>query len=435
MSVFFMNFLILTYSNRSRYIHFGVIRVSDIRYRYLQATVVCSTACLFCVYQFMLQSAPSLMVPELIEGLNLDLADIGLLTSSLLYVYLCFQVPGGYAADHINARYLLPVSGILMATACYWFSHASSMTEACLARGLMGAATSPAMVVCMNLASRWYPDRWFSGMSGLVEAFAMTGGALGPLILPQIIADYGWRTSMDYVALTGLLLAVISGLLVRDRPPNINHAELELKPLEAAKSASHFSRSQFIWLCLFGFGMFGLLTSFGGLWAISFLEVEFPGREAEVADKVSLIFIGAACGAPVFGLIASWLNKVRLIMLMSVVVTTLLTGLLVLADFSLGIKGVLCFLAGFFCGGYVLVFTLAREMGKPSSQGTVLAIANGTMILSGPILQPLIGFILDARQADRAVLTLYDFQIAMVPLFLVQCIALIAIIALLRVRQ
>ena len=112
-------------------------------FKYGRAALVFTIASLFCSYQFMLQGATAVMVPQLQHGLGLDLAGVGLLTSSFLYTYLLCQLPGGYLADRVSTPTLLVACNLLMASACYWFSQSESLQEAALARGVMGVATAP----------------------------------------------------------------------------------------------------------------------------------------------------------------------------------------------------------------------------------------------------------------------------------------------------
>ncbi|USE39290.1 MFS transporter [Endozoicomonas sp. SCSIO W0465] len=193
----------------------------------LRGVFVCAIAALFCSYQFLLQGAPSVMVPQLMSAFDLDVADIGWLTSSFLCFYLLFQVPGGYLADHCNARVLLVICSALMAIGCYWFSVSETLFSACASRAFMGVVTSPVIVVCMTLASRWFPERYFPTLAGVIEAFALAGGGLGPLILPNIMEAYGWQGAMQAAAIFGVVLAGIIAIFVKSTPPiSVSDAKL-----------------------------------------------------------------------------------------------------------------------------------------------------------------------------------------------------------------
>ena len=373
------------------------------------------------------------MVPQLMSGLNLSLADIGLLTSSFLYVYLLFQLPGGYLADHFQARYLLVVCSLLMALACYWFSIADSMPEACMARGLMGIATSPAIVLCLNLVSRWFPERWFCGLAGLVEAFALGGGAAGPLVIPGLMESFGWRGAMVMIAIPGCILAVCSLVWVRDCPEgaSVSGQESAGEKTQNGKE-SFFDRGLYGLYCVFGFGLFGMISCFAGLWGIPFLNVRYPEHTEAVALSVSLIFIGAAIGASLLGFLTSRFRSL-IVMLLSLLAGMASTVLLVFCHCPISLIALLCFITGFACGGYMLVFGEVKKIAPKHFRGVLLAGANGSMLLAGPAMQPLMGWIVDYRIAlSGEQVTLTDYQIGLLPLLIMQLFSLLALVMIAR---
>ena len=402
--------------------------MSAILFRYLKGVVVCSIAGFFCAYQFMLQGATAVMVPQLVSGLGLDLADVGLLTSSFLYVYVVFQLPGGVIADRYSARILLVLCNLLIAGACYWFSVADSMLEASMARGLMGVATSPAIVICMSLVSRWFPDRWFCGLSGLVEAFALVGGALSPLVIPHLMAQTDWREAMFLMAIPGCVLALCSALWVRSYPEHNHGAETNAHRDSELENTPEqpFCGFRYGLYCVFGFGMFGMISCFGGLWGIPFLNIRFPGQQEAVAFSISMVFIGAGAGAPLLGFLAA-LIKPGVMMTVTLLAGMACTGLLLFCQCPLSLMAFLCFVTGFSCGGYMLVFGQVKRMAPGKFLGILLAGANGSMLLAGPVMQPLIGWMLDQRASNHVgALTVYDYQVSLLPLLVAQFLALIA---------
>ncbi|MGY0217471.1 MFS transporter [Endozoicomonadaceae bacterium StTr2] len=397
---------------------------------YLRGGLSCLVAASFCGYQFMLQGAPAVMVPELVQDLDLNLTDVGWLSSSFLYVYLLLQLPGGYLADRLSSKGLLIFSSLLIAAACYGFSHASTMTEACLTRGMMGIATAPGIIICLNLIHRWFPARWFFAINGLAETVIMVGGALGPLVIPRLMIAFDWRQTMVWLAAFGVLLAVASLLLVRSFPPR-EHLSEDIGIVDPTKNRRPFSAIEYGLYCVYGFGAFAMVCCFGGLWGVPFLSLQFPDQDIAVASTVALIFIGLGCGVPMLGALSSWLNAPRRLMVGSVLASLLFTCLLLFCNRSLQSAAVLCFLSGFFSGGYMLVFGMVRIIGLPAYTGLVLAGANGCMLMPGPALQPAIGWILDNRvEATLRQPELLDFQLAFLPMLSAQLLALLAILIL-----
>ena len=398
----------------------------------LKGIFICSIAALFCSYQFMLQGAPSVMVPQLMFAFNLDVTDIGWLTSSFLYLYLLFQVPGGYLAERCNARLLLTSCSLLMAGACYWFSVAETIWSAGASRAFMGVITAPVIVVCMTLVSRWFPERHFPTLSGLIEAFALAGGGIGPIVLPDIMACYGWQGAMQAAALFGVVLAGLIALFVKSHPPL---SLCDLKPSDSVDSVvatvASVDRSSLMLCCLYGFGLFATITSFGGLWGIPFFCERFPGRDADIADMVSLLFVGAAIGAPLLGWLACLLGKNRIIMMASATLSPLFFSLLIFYPGSMTVMGLLCFLAGVSSGGYMLAFSAVKSISPPGRTGLLLATTNGAMLLAGPVMQPLIGVLLESLGGgDSTAMAIEFYQLAFMPLLACQLLALLAALRL-----
>ncbi|WP_163371011.1 MFS transporter [Endozoicomonas acroporae] len=403
----------------------------------LRGIIICSIAALFCSYQFMLQGAPSVMVPQLMSAFDLDVADIGWLTSSFLCFYLLFQVPGGYLADHCNARLLLVVCCVFMAIGCYWFSVSETLLSASASRAFMGVMTSPVIVVCMNLASRWFPERYFPTLAGAIEAFGLAGGGLGPLILPNLMEAYGWQGAMQAAAIFGAVLAALIAVFVQSTPPvSVSDARLHDVTCGGGSEAdpsekTPFDRASLILCCLYGFGLFAVITSFAGLWGIPFFYERFPGEQEAVADMVALIFVGAAIGAPLLGWLACLVGSMRKVMVVCAIASPVLFSLLIFCPCSMMLMAMICFMAGISSVGYMLAFSVVKSISPPERIGVLLAITNGSMLLAGPVMQLIIGFILEGLGHDGlGALSIEDYQLAFVPLLLCQLMALIVAICL-----
>ena len=377
------------------------------------------------------------MVPQLMSAFDLDVADIGWLTSSFLCFYLLFQVPGGYLADHCNARLLLVICSVLMAVGCYWFSVSGSMLSASASRAFMGVVTSPVIVVCMTLASRWFPERYFPTLAGALEAFALAGGGLGPLILPNIMEAYGWQGAMQAAAIFGVVLAGMIAIFVKSTPPvSVSDAKLHEVTCGSGSEINvndkhPLDRITLTLCCLYGFGLFAVITSFGGLWGIPFFYQRFPGAQEAVADMVALIFIGAAIGAPLLGWLACVAGSMRKVMVVCAIASPVLFSLLIFCPCSMIVMAMICFMAGVSTGGYMLAFSVVKSISPPERVGILLAVTNGSMLLAGPVMQLLIGFILEGIGHDGlSALSIQDYQLAFVPLLLCQLMALIVAICL-----
>ncbi len=391
------------------------------RLLYVRGAVACGIATLFCAYQFMMQSAPSVMVFDLSQDLSLTLTQVGFTGSAFLYVYLFCQIPAGILADRLHPGKLLAVGCLLMVVAIYWFAHSESYWQALMSRGLMGIATSPAVVVGLSLIARWFPERMFPFLSGLLESVAMLGGALGPLTLPAMIEQIGWRSCMLWLAVAGIVLSLLLILCIKNPEGYRNTTEAN----EHYDWGSLLANSNFWLCCIYGFGLFVLINSFAGLWGIPFMENRFTGEPAQAKYAVSLIYIGAAFGAPIVGFLSSLLGRTILIMQISAILLILCSCYIFFSNCDSHSMCFCCFFTGFISGGYLLVFAEVRKLVPIAMEGVAIAAANAVTLMGGPLIQPLIGWLLEQNKGEE--LTVSNYSNAMVIFILCQLLSFVCI--------
>ncbi|PJE80494.1 Hexuronate transporter [invertebrate metagenome] len=402
--------------------------VSERPFCWQRSLLVCLISMLFGSYQFFLQGSTAFMVSELTSDLQTGLTEIGFLSSSFLYTYLLFQLPGGYLADRVNLRVLLVCGCLLMAFACWWFSVAENLMDAMVARGLMGIATSPAIVVSMTLVSRWFPSSWFPAMVGLVESLCLIGGAVGPFILPELIGHIGWRSTMAILSGFGVLLACLVFLLVRSAPSQSflpADPTPDIKAVSGNKGYIRLIRNADFWLCcLYGFGMFSIMVCFCCLWGVPFIKAQFPANPDQAVWMISLIYLGCAIGAPIMGGVASIMGDYRIVMTLAALSSLILSGCIIYLSCTFWIMATACFLLGITIGGYMLVFTAVKQISPSGVAGLGMAAVNGCLLLGGPVLQPLVGSILSVRgKGCSDALTAIDYQWALLPVIICQLMA------------
>ncbi|MDB2384471.1 hypothetical protein N9V90_01350, partial [Endozoicomonas sp.] len=87
----------------------------------------------------------------------------------------------------------------------------------------------------------------------------------------------------------------------------------------------------------------------------------------------------------------------------------------------------LAFLVGFSSGGYLLAFTVVKQVSGTGHEGIALASINTFTLLGGPFMQPLVGQILQKNcEASDGVVAIAHYRSALFPIIIVQIIALLA---------
>jgi MFS family permease len=109
---------------------------------------------------------------------------------------------------------------------------------------------------------------------------------------------------------------------------------------------------------------------------------------------VSMIFIGSALSSPLLGWLSGF-KKPSSLMLASAFATAVLMVLVIYGPkTSLPVLFLLFFFLGFACSVYQLPFAVVNHAVPTHVTGVAMGVTNIICMLSGPILQPVIGFFL-----------------------------------------
>lgn len=352
-------------------------------------------AAAFVLYQFLLQASTSVMVPQLENAFKIDVASVGFLSASFFYPYVFLQMPAGCLVDKFGARRILCGSIIGCSLACVLFAFAPNVWIAELSRLIMGITTASAVVSALYLAVNWFPIERFALLAGLTEMLGMLGGALGQNILAYGVNHIGWRGTLIFCGIAGIILAVLAIALVFDHPPE--------KPQLAHSERSMLNefwqvlRLPQVWLSgTFGGLVFALITGFAALWSVPYLTKLYGISLTTAAAASSMVFWGAALGGPVAGWITGYFATRRRVMQIGTLLVLLLSLIIFYCPrVPLSAMFGALFGLGFFSGVYVLMFSVVCDVVPANLRGTAMGFTNMMCILLGaPILQPLIGWLL-----------------------------------------
>jgi MFS family permease len=178
----------------------------------------------------------TIILPEMRKGLELTYTQAGLLATGNLIGYLVFAVIGGFLASKFGVRRVISLSLLLMGICMVLTGIANSFQWAFGMRLLTGLGNGGAYVPAMALGSIWFAMRRRGFATGIVSGGIGLGTFLGGIIVPSILASYGvdgWRYSWYYLGGAVLFIALLSYLLLRDRPE-----DLGLEPVGATTQAN-----------------------------------------------------------------------------------------------------------------------------------------------------------------------------------------------------
>ncbi len=387
--------------------------------------IIWGLAAIFGLYTFVLQGMPSVMIPQLMKTYQIDIAKIGVLTSSFFYTYIVMQVPAGMLVDLWGPRRIIKISFLFCALAIGWFAFSHSFWEGQVSRMLMGLTTAPAIVCAFCLGSRWFKPALFTLIVALTEFIALCGGVIGEGGLAKAVVTFGWRETVIGVAIAGLFLTFLSLFIIHDFPdhdqPFHNGMTFRETAKETWKNFTKVITIKPLWINgIFGGLVFALFPAFAALWGIPYFENRY-GIPVELSALVaSTFFIGGCVGSLTLGWVSVYVIKRRPLMKWGTLIAFILSlSIIYIPNIPLPVMFALVLLFGFFCSIYALSFALANTYVSHQIKGVAMGFTNMLCIAIGaPILQPLIGYLLKWSTTTESishlkVYTSHDFTIAL----------------------
>ena len=186
-------------------------------------------------------------------------------------VYGVLGVVVGVLNDRFGPRVVLTLCGLLLGLGHLLMSQVSALWQMYLFYGLIvGTGMSGVWVPQLSTVARWFVGRR-TLMTGIVLAGVSMGQLIGPPVITQLIAVYGWRLS--YIMLGGavLLVVVLLAQFMRRDPTQMGQLpygaeqgkEVELSPDTQSFSLREAAYTAQFWLVFgiffcFGFGVFAI---------------------------------------------------------------------------------------------------------------------------------------------------------------------------------
>lgn len=352
--------------------------------------------CFYC-YEFFLQVSPSVMVEDLMRDFRVTAAAFGNLSAFYLYAYAIMQIPVGMLIDRFGARRLLTIACLFCAAGALIFGTAHQFTIAAMGRTLIGIGSAFAAVSCMHIAASWLPLNRFALTTGLLLTIGMLGAAFGQGPLSVVIPLLGWRKTLIIFGLLGILLSIVFYIFVRDRDVNENAKLAPMLPPKFFSGLAHVTKNKALWaISIYGGLMFSTVPGFAGLWGVPFLTRFYGLNNTKAAFICSMVFIGFAVGAPLFGWFSDRICRRKTPMQIACLGSLVtLIPILYLNQLPLLLLIVLLFAFGFFISAFLPMFSLAREINPPETNATALGFANTWNSVGAALAQLLIGVLLD----------------------------------------
>lgn len=364
-----------------------------------QAWLIWIVSASFYSYEFFIRISPTVMVSNLSQDLGLSHLMIGYLSGVYYWAYAALQIPVGILLDRYGTKRLLVSAAILVSLGCYLFSIAHHPDLLVLGRLLMGAGSAFSFVGCLKLASLWFSNRQFAVVTGLTNFLGVVGALFGEAPLAELVRHIGWRDSMLYIGIAGILISILIALIVKDGPrvfgcPNMKKNQRRRELFVGLRRVVSCRQSWVV--ALFGGLIVAPIAAFTELWSVPYLELVYHWAKPEAAFLSSFVFVGIGIGAPFHGWLSGVIKKRKPQLFVGAAVA--LVALLLVVYWPIShpvIVGMLLFVFGFASSSMILCFAINREYHPSWASGVVIGFTNMLVMLSGTLFQPFVGKLLD----------------------------------------
>lgn len=401
--------------------------------QYLLAWAIWLLSALFMFYKYAIEVSPSVMTDHLMKAFSIDGAQLGNLAACYFYAYLIMQIPGGLLLDHFGPRKVTTIAIAICGLGTILFASSNILFLAQLGRFFSGFGAAFAAMNCLKLTGNWFPAKRFALMAGLMMSLGMLGAVGGQAPLSAFINALEWRPALYAIGIGGVVLALLFWVIVRDRAKY--HPDIHLAPegTNLWQSCKAVFKSKQSWLLSVYSGLaFAPITVFGGLWGVPFIAEAFTLSKTNAAQVVSLIFIGFAAGAPIWGWFSDFIGNRKKVMYVGTFLSAIAFCFILYAPISVWLLSILMFAFGFFISSFLVCFTMIREINAPAVGATAIGFMNSFDALLGALSDPLTGKFLDLGWQGKMVdgirifsVTTYKWALTTVPVYLVIAFALL----------
>ncbi len=158
--------------------------------------------------------------PLLQKNLKLTDLELGLLSTSFLWVYAIASPLIGFLADRFGRKRVIVASLMVWSLMTWATGKARSFRELLAVRGLMGVSEAAYLPAGLAMIADHHSERTRSLATGIHYSGAYLGIVLGGIAGGWIGERYGWRPAFTFLGILGVAYALVALLGLREKPPS-----------------------------------------------------------------------------------------------------------------------------------------------------------------------------------------------------------------------
>ena len=380
----------------------------------MAATIAWVVTALYYFYQYMMRSAPAVMMPELSTAFGMTATAVASMVGLFYYGYSPFSLVAGVAMDRLGPRKVVPIGAATVGIGALLFATGNS-GAASFGRFIQGAGGVFALIGAAYIVTTNFPPSRAATLIGATQMFGMAGGSAGQFLVgPMIASGVSWNMFWAGMGIAGLVISVVLFLLI---PPS----KAPSQGGDWLKTAGHallvvFRNPQSILCGMIAGLLFIPTTILDMIWGVRFLQ---EGRGFEYATAVlrsASVPFGWIIGCPLLGFISDRIGRRKPVIVAGGVVLLGCVAWILYGPADVFPPYVLGLTAGVASGAAMLPYTVIKEANPPEMSGTATGVVNFLNFTFSALLGPVFGWVLMAVSGQAATMSLEHYQTAFEPL-------------------
>ena len=387
------------------------------------AAVAWLVAAAFYFYQYVVRSAPSVMMPQLSAAFGLSALSVASIVSLFYYGYSPFSLVAGAGMDRLGPRRVIPLAAAVAGVGGLLFA-IGNREAASIGRLLQGAGGVFAPVGAIYIATNKFPPSKAATLIGATQMFGMAGGVAGQFLVSKLInKGVGWDSFWLGMGIAGLAMGAILLFLLPKEEDVVEGKGDGLKSTAQAFSAV-FKNPQSIWCGLIAGMLFVPTTIFGMIWGVRYLEEGHGLDYGAAVMRSSMVPLGWIIGCPLLGFISDRIGRRKPVIiggalaLLACLAWILFGRIGVFPPYSIGL------VAGIASGAAMLPYSVIKEANPPEFGGTATGVITFLNFSLSAALAPIFTSIIQHTSGGTSQLQLGHYQVAFMPLLVGVAVAI-----------
>jgi len=337
-------------------------------------------------YQYVMRSAPAVMMPQLSGAFGLSSAAVASLVGLFYYGYSPFSLVAGVAMDQLGPRKVVPIGAAAVGVGALLFASGDPVL-ASAGRFLQGAGGVFALVGAAYIATTNFPASRAATLIGATQMFGMAGGSAGQFVVgPLIAAGVAWNHFWSGMGIAGLAIAALLLFMLPSRAVTGKNPAWFKEAVGALGLV--FRNPQSILCGVIAGLMFVPTTIFDMVWGVRYLQEAHGLEYAEAVLRSASVPFGWIIGCPLLGFLSDRIGRRKPVIMAGALVLLACLAWILYGQANAFPPYLVGLMTGVASGAAMLPYTVIKEANPPQVSGTSTGVINFINFTFSALLGP-----------------------------------------------